>query len=420
MEAIPLLAKKTSNNWIILTSICLAVIALMTYANYQYAAKSPGGTDFLVHWMGARNFFTTGMSPYSDDTALKIQTMVYGRAAQTGEHELRVAYPLYSIFFFAPFAFISNFTLARAFWMTLLEFSLVAIVILCLRLTYWKPKPWLFGFLILFTLLSYNGARPLINGNAVIVVTLLVVISLLLIRDGKDEIAGVLLAFSTIKPQNVVLLIGFLLFWAIINRRYRLLGYFLGTMVILVGFSALLIPDWIVQNLREVIRYPSYNPPGTVGAVLTSWWGNIGTRLSYGLSGILIAILGLEWWLGRHAKGQYFLWVALFTICVSQWIGIQTDPGNFILLYTAIFFCLEIITKRWKGKSNIFIFTLLIAIGVGIWGLFIATLEKSYQPIQGSVLFFPLPIIVFLLLYWVRWWVTSAKRIDFSDQVLEI
>jgi len=114
-----------------------------------------------------------------------------------------------------------------------------------------------------------------------------------LIRDGKDEAAGILLAISTIKPQNVVLLIGFLLFWAIINKRYRLIGYFLGSMIVFVGFSTLLIPDWLVQNIREVIRYPSYNPPGTVGAVMFSWWGDIGQRLSIGLSALLILLLGV-------------------------------------------------------------------------------------------------------------------------------
>jgi len=166
---------KNKNKWIFIFAALLIVLALMTLANYKFAKNNPGGTDFLVHWVGTRNFFTTGTSPYSDDTALKIQTIVYGRAAQAGEHELRVAYPLYSIFFFAPFALISNFTLARAFWLTLLEVCLIVIAILSLRLTFWKPKPWLFGVLLLFTIVSYNGARPLINGNAVILVTALVV-----------------------------------------------------------------------------------------------------------------------------------------------------------------------------------------------------------------------------------------------------
>jgi len=107
--------------WLTYAAVILLSLAALIFANYQFAKTSPGGTDFLVHWEGTRNFFTTGTSPYSDDTALKIQTMVYGRAAEAGEHELRVAYPLYSLFFFAPFALIKDFTLARAVWMAILE-----------------------------------------------------------------------------------------------------------------------------------------------------------------------------------------------------------------------------------------------------------------------------------------------------------
>jgi Protein of unknown function (DUF2029). len=412
--------RKNNRTLLIIAIIAAITVVLMTIGNYQFAKASPGGTDFLVHWMGTRNFITTGTSPYSDDTALKIQTMVYGRAAQAGEHELRVAYPLYSIFFFTPFALIANFTLARACWLTLLELCLIGIAVLSLQLTYWKPKPLLFGLIILFTIVSYNGARPLINGNAVILVTLLLILALLCIRDGRDEVAGILLAVSTIKPQNVILLIAFVLFWAIFNRRYRIIGYFLGSMVILVGFATVLIPDWLVQNFREVLRYPSYNPPGTVGAVMISWWGAIGNRLSIGLTGILIVLLGVEWWKGRFAGPRYFLWLAMLTLAVSQWIGIQTDPGNFILLYPAIFFSLEMISGRWKNKANTFIVALLGVITVGVWILFLATLQKSYQPIQNSVMFFPLPIIVFILLYWVRWWVINAKKVDQSSHVLGI
>ena len=409
-----------STSWIILVVIALVVAALMTFGNYQYAAKNPGGADFLVHWMGTRTFLTTGTSPYSDATAVKSQTIAYGRPAQAGENQLRVAYPLFSVFFFAPFALIADFIFARALWMTALELCLIAIVLLGLRLTFWRPKPLLLGALLFFTLISYNAVRPLIDGNAVIVVALLLVISLLCIRDGKDEIAGVLLAFSTIKPQSVILLIAFIFFWALFNKRYRILGYFLGTMVILVGFSTLLIPDWISQNFKEILRYSSSNPPGTVAAVLNSRWGAVGTRLGLALTALLAILLLFEWWRGRYAGGRYFLWLAFFTLTVSQWIGIQTAPENFILLYPAIFFSLEMISGRWKEKANGFIILFIGLLTAGVWLLALATMQKSYLPIQNLVLFFPIPFVVFVLLYWVRWWVTHSRKVDYDSHLLEI
>ena len=406
--------------WLSILVGVILVFIILTLANYFYAKQNPGGNDFLVHWMGTRNFFQTGESPYSDETALKIQTMVYGRAAADGEHELRVAYPLYSILFFAPFAIFDDFSFARALWMSVLELCLFGITVLTCRLVYWKPKTWMLGILILFSFLSYHGMRPLINGNAVILVTFFIVLALIAIRDKHDEVAGILLAVMTIKPQNVIVFLAFIFFWAIINKRKKLITWFLGAMVILVGFSFLLIPDWIVQNFREVVRYPSYNPDGTVGAVLQTAWGAIGTRLSVGLTIILMAGMLLEWWFSRRPSPRQFIWTTFLTVAISQWIGIQTDPGNFILLYPGVFYCFFLISERWGEKANLFLAILTGVVIVGIWVIFLVTLERGYQPVQGSAMFFPMPIIAFSLLYWVRWWVKKVDRLEMKNRTLGI
>lgn len=408
------------NKWLSILVGVILVFTILTLANYFYAKQNPGGNDFLVHWMGTRNFFQTGESPYSDETALKIQTMVYGRAAADGEHELRVAYPLYSILIFAPFAIFRDFTFARALWMSVLELCLFGITILTCRLVYWKPKTWMLGILILFSFLSYHGMRPLINGNAVIIVTFFIVLTLIAIRDQHDEVAGILLAVMTIKPQNVIVFLAFIFFWAIINKRTKIITWFLGTMVILVGFSFLLIPDWIGQNLREIVRYPTYNPDGTVGAVLQTKWGDIGTRLSIGLTLILLIGMLIEWWFSRRPSPRQFIWTAFLTIAISQWIGIQTDPGNFILLYPSVFYCFYLISERWGEKASLFLAIFTGIVMVGIWVIFLVTLERGYQPVQSSAMFFPMPIIAFGLLYWVRWWVNKVDRLEMKKRILGI
>ena len=80
--------------WMGAIFLCIILLVLLTIANYQFSKNNPGGTDFLVHWVGTRAYFGEGISPYSDQVALEIQQMVYGRAALPGEHELRVAYPI--------------------------------------------------------------------------------------------------------------------------------------------------------------------------------------------------------------------------------------------------------------------------------------------------------------------------------------
>ncbi len=150
---------RSQNQVLLLVAVILflgILLAGVTWSNYQYTLKNPGGNDFLVHWVGTRVLFFDGISPYSDEAALQIQTLAYGRPARPGEHELRVAYPLYSVVFFLPFALISDFHLARAVWMTVLEAALIGITLLSLRLCRWKPSPLMLAGLLIFSLLWYH------------------------------------------------------------------------------------------------------------------------------------------------------------------------------------------------------------------------------------------------------------------------
>lgn len=382
----------------------------MTIGNYRYASLNPGGNDFLVHWMGTRSYITEGISPYSDEVALRIQNMAYGRPAQAGEHELRVAYPLYSIVFFLPFALIKDFTLARAVWMTVLEIALVVLCFLSLRLTRWRPTPLILMFLLLFSLFWYHGLRALILGNAVILVTLMIVGALLAMRVEADELAGVLLGFATIKPQVVVVLLVYITFWAIFRKRWKLIVWLFGTVFLLSAAAALLMPDWILQNLREVIRYPGYNPPGTPASVFSIYMPGVGRRIGQGVSVFLMIVLLIEWWLSLRGDFRAFLWAACLTLVASQWIGIQTDSGNFIVLYPAVILVLALWDERWRRSASLLTIGSLVLLFAGIWLVFIRTLERSYQPIQSPLLFFPLPLLLFIGLYMVRWWAVKPQK----------
>lgn len=396
--------RNTTWIWFLVAIALVGVAVLLTIGNYNYASLNPGGNDFLVHWVGTRSFITEGISPYSDEVALRIQDMVYGRPALEGEHELRVAYPLYSIIVFLPFALIKEFTMARAVWMTVLEIALVALCFLSLRVTRWKPTPLVLMLLLIFSLFWYHGLRALILGNAVILVSLMVVGALLAIRGNEDEFAGVLLGFASIKPQVVVVLLIFIALWAINRRRWKIIFWMVGTIALLSAAAALLLPDWIMQNLREVIRYPGYNPPGTPAAVFAIYMPGVGQRVGQTISIFLAALLLIEWWLSLRGDFRAFLWAACLTLVASQWIGIQTDPGNFIVCYPALILVLALWDERWHRKSTWLIIGTLVLLFVGIWLVFIRTLERAYQPIQSPMLFFPLPMFLFIALYWVRWW----------------
>jgi hypothetical protein len=178
--------------WYLSAILIIGILVLITWANYNFVQQNPGGNDFLVHWVGTRALFVDGLSPYSDTVAERIQTLAYGRPALPGEHELRVAYPMYSALVFLPFALISDYELARALWMTILEAALIGLAFLSLKLTRWKMSVWLLPFFLIFSIFWYHSLRPLINGNAVILVALALVAAFAALRNGRDELAGVL------------------------------------------------------------------------------------------------------------------------------------------------------------------------------------------------------------------------------------
>lgn len=400
-----------SRFWYLSILLIILVLVLITWGNYNFVQQNPGGNDFLVHWVGTRSLFVDGLSPYSDAVAERIQTIAYGRPALPGEHELRVAYPLYSVVVFLPFALISDYELSRALWMTLLEVGLIGLALLSLRLTRWKMSIWLLPFFLIFSIFWYHSLRPLINGNAVILVALALVAALAALRANRDELAGILLGFSTIKPHLVLVPIIFFLIWTIADRRWGTLTWLVITVVLVSASAALFVPDWPLQNLREILAYSSYNPPGTPGAVFEAWLPATGRQLGWVLSGILGLILIVEWVLARRKDFRWFLWTASLTLVISQWIGIQTDPGNFILLFFPLVLVFSKWPERWGRAGNIVISIAMLLLFILPWAIFLQTITYGDQPLQHPIMFFPLPLFLLLTLYWVRWWAIKPRRL---------
>lgn len=384
--------------------ILLVFLISATFANIAFARSRPGGNDFLGYWAGGQSFLSNGSSPYSDATALKIQNNIYGRAALPGEPDYRVTYPLYSLALFAPFALIKDFIVARALWMTLLEGCLLGIAYIGLKFVKGRSPLWLVFTSFFFVLFSYQGIRPLVDGNVVIVITLFIAFALYSVINKRDEVAGVSLAFAMIMPQIAWLIVVFVLIWAIVQHRKAIVYWFFGMLVLLVGFSMLLIPDWIVQNIREILRSISNNPPGSPGAFMIQAWGDIGIRLSIFFTVILAGILLIEWIGAFRGDSRHLLWTAFLTLAFSQWIGIQTQPGNFILLFPGILFCFDVLLLRWGAKVKPILLGIVGFLMVIGWVLYFTIGRSGTQAVTSVILFLPTPLVATLLLYWTKWW----------------
>jgi Glycosyltransferase family 87 len=401
---------------VILIIVITSVLAGLTVANYRFSSQYPGGNDFLSRWVGTRMFLLRGWSPYGEQTSSEIQKMAYGRAARVDEDQMFFVYPLYSVLVVAPVALVDDYALARAIWMTVLEVALVLLCVASINLTRWKLPVWLLALIILFSVLWYHGLRPVINGNLSILVALFVVLAFLALRSEQDAWAGFLLALSTIKPQMVVLLIIFVCIWAISKQRWTVITSFFGSLVILVVASSLFIPDWIIQNIRQVLSYPGYTLPGTPGAILKEFMPGVGNRLGWFITAIVTIILLYEWWAAYGKDFRWFLWTACLTLVITNLIGIRTATENYAILFVVLILIFSYWDERWKPAGRWILLLSMIILFFGLWVLFLKTLQPGPQPIQSSIMFFPLPLFLLIGLYWVRWWATRPP-ILLIDQI---
>ncbi|MBN1439292.1 MAG: DUF2029 domain-containing protein [Anaerolineales bacterium] len=372
-------------------------IAGLAFANYRFAQSAPGGTDFLVHWIGVRAVLD-GRNPYSDQTALEIQTLVYGRPAGPGEHELRVAYPLYAEFLFLPFGWISDFVWARALWMTVLEIAAAAFAALAVFLS---GAEWTRGQRVAFLVFSlswYLGMRAIVNGNAVVLVSLFFGISLLCVKKRWDVAAGVFLACCTVKPQVALLPITAALFWAIRAGRCRMLLSFGAVMAALTGLSFAVLPTWLADNWDEIQRFALYNPPITPADVLREAAGAVGFLAGVWISVVVwLALLGIGIRLLRKREVGLLAPIGM-TILLAPLSGIPMDPGNQFLLLLPLAMILSgrnperISSRRFAG--------MLGAVFFGLWILFLLTVRMDGQPVQHPLMLFPLPLLLLGIRLW--------------------
>ncbi|MFC2043579.1 hypothetical protein ACFLUA_05465, partial [Chloroflexota bacterium] len=120
---------------------------------------------------------------------------------------------------------------------------------------------------------------------------LFIVLALLAIRSDIDALAGISLALASIKPQMVLILYIFILIWAVSTHRWTLIWSLLGFLVLFIAAGSLLVPNWIVDNFRQVIRFSESNFISTPGAIISYWLPGIGRQLGWALTGIMVGVL---------------------------------------------------------------------------------------------------------------------------------
>lgn len=390
---------------ILFGSVLLA--ALLT-VNLRFTRMSAGGNDFLPRWLGIRLYLTEHQDPYTAETTAAIQQAMYGRAAKEGEDQALFAYPFYSMIFFAPFSLIGDYTLARAAWITFQELAIVATAIAAIALSGWKPDRWPLAAFLFFALAWFHGAKPLVDGNASILVAMLATLGLFALRRGRNGWAGLLFALATIKPQMMMLLVPLVLIWTLSKRRKEVFWIFLCSLALLMGLSFALQPSWLTENLAQALLYQSYSPPGTLAGILAQAFGDAGRAGGWILNLFFGLLLLFEWWSTLGEDFDWFTWTACLTLVMGPLVGLPSTTSNYAIFLLVLPWLFALWQRRGASGRRM-VWVDLGVLFVGIWALFLLTLQPSQQFGESLLLFFPAPVFLLLSLYWLRWWVQKPQ-----------
>ena len=292
--------------------------------------------------------------------------------------------------------------------MIILELALIATIILSVRLMDWKPSRWTWVFLVLFTWMSAYSFHSILSGSPAAIVGLFIVLALTALRNGRHELAGLLLALATCFPLSLSLLVILILFWALISRKGLVALWLVAGVLILSVIGLFFIVDWPLQMVRSYIPSSSAQAMLTFGDVLTAWLPGIGKQLSGGWIILLILVLLVEWILARQKDHRWLVWVVCLTLVLQMCSGMPTRLSSTVILLIPLVQILANWEQRldkvgqWLASSSLVF--LLVAGWLMVWANFEDWFRMEILPIEtwGMILLF----IAFLIvgLYWVRWW----------------
>jgi hypothetical protein len=281
----------------------LGVLLPVRRAALHVGSSTTGAWSDLYHeWFAARELLLYHRNPYSPEMTEDIERGFYGvdryNSKQFGYPQAFV-YPVYVVFLLAPFLHLPFETVRLIFKVVFFIFTAASIPLWIRAL-----KLHLGTSTTLLILLLAFSSYPVVDGLGLEQLTMLVAgliaLCVAAMNRGYLGLAGVVLAFATVKPHLVILLAGFLLFWTLgaWRERKRFAMAFVGTMTVILIASQLVLPGWFRMWLQTTHAYVGYVKPSLLESVLGRTRGTIAGILS------VLACLAMFWRLRKAPRGS--------------------------------------------------------------------------------------------------------------------
>jgi hypothetical protein len=364
---------------------------LVPYQKSDAAAQGrPRGTlsDLYPRWIGARELLLRGRDPYSSEVTREIQAGYYGRPIDPSRpsdprDEQGFAYPVYVVFWLAPTIGLP-FPMVQKGFLGVMIVLTSASVLLWIRVLHWSPSRWIQISLLALTLGSFGVMQGLRIQQLSLLVAGLVALGIALLVTDYMVAAGALLAFASIKPQLIVLLVIWLAIWTISDwrRRWRLAASFLATIGILAAASELYLPHWIPrfwQALREYQRYTGTT--SVLGLLVGLSWGRAFEILTF------TAFLSVCWRERRQVvTSDAFAFMLSFVLSITVLVAPTNAPYNQVFLIPPLLVLLKDHRTIWqRSAANRFLFAITTLLILWPWIASVTLAALSFILPQDTV-----------------------------------
>ena len=375
----------------------------LLWANLNFVHRIPGGSDFYVLWKGGENFLMHGQIPYQD-LSKQARIFAYGQgAAKSGPYVQRLSVPFYLFILLSPLGLIRDVSLARAVWMIFLEIGLGELVWLTYQLAHWRLGRFRLMLLVLFGIAWAPALLTVFSGSLIIFQALLLFGGLRALEFEADELAGAMIAFACFNFELVGPLLVLIFLWVGSMKRWRVVAGFVMVSAVLIIISLIFNYNWLLPFAVALLANFRENANPSTYSLLGSWLPGVGLRLAQGLTLLVALMLIAEWRNAREKDFRWLLWTVSLTVAATPLLGLPVAPAALAISLPALLFAVSIMEQRWGVFGRWSAVSLLVLVFSGLW--------LAARADVGSVFTLFFPILLIVLLYWVRWWASRPTRL---------
>jgi hypothetical protein len=319
-------SSQTRTKTVILLLVCVLFSIALAYVLTKQSTVLVK-SDYFARWYATRKLVMENHSLYDPQNGIDIDIL---NGLPDNQIEGNFFYPAYVALLIIPLIWIP-FSQAHFVWLVFIQSLFIAGLCLLAKIEKWPESPNKLAIYLLLTLLFIPNLQNTIWGqfNTLSVISLVLVY--LCLRKEHYFFAGICALGLTVKPQAMLLVILFLVTWALSERRRWpfILSFGLAGVAIW-ALTEWIEPNWVGSFMAWLRIYQdTFHPQGVLMGI-----GPIGAGLN-----ILLLILSLAmilWNRSTSPDSSSFAGMLVFCLCVWWIVGGVMGMMNLVALPMAL------------------------------------------------------------------------------------